>query len=57
MGMLVRHAFEHANTFNQAIKILANEKVAVLGYITVAGVKDYEGMIISRDHDSFAHLQ
>jgi len=56
MGMLIRHGFEEANTFQQAVKIFSNTKTCVLGYITMAGVKGYEGMIISRDHDGFAHL-
>lgn len=52
----IRETFERCDTFECAQVYLSETPIIAVGYIIIAGVKDYEGVIISRNRFSIAHL-
>jgi len=50
ISWLIREALTTCDTFTCAVDILATTPIIAPGYIILAGTKEYEGMVISRDH-------
>jgi len=49
VGWMIRIAVEKANDYQDVIKLLSNTHTVSGSYITIAGMKPYEGTILTRD--------
>lgn len=56
ISWVIREALETCDTFDCARVYLSQTPIIADGYIILAGLKDYEGMIISRNRFSVAHV-
>jgi hypothetical protein len=55
ISWIVREALESCDDYDCAYNHLKTTEINALGYIILAGTKDDEGVIISRDRDGAAH--
>ena len=55
ISWLIRSTFETCDNYECAYKKLGHEKICALGYIILAGTKNDEGVVISRNRVGAAH--
>lgn len=55
ISWLIRSTFETCDDYECAYQKLGHEKICALGYIILAGVKDEEGVVVSRSRYGIAH--
>lgn len=55
ISWLIRKTLENCDDFDCAYVNLKHEPINALGYITLAGLKDEEGVIFTRNHLGSAH--
>jgi N-acylethanolamine-hydrolysing acid amidase len=55
ISWLIRKTLENCPDYDCAYKNLANQEINALGYIILAGVKENEGVVISRNRNGPAH--
>ena len=53
--MLLRRTLEECNNYTCALGMLQNEVMCAPGYFILAGTKDFEGVVISRDQTGLAN--
>jgi len=56
ISWLIRDTFTVCDTFECAYSMLSTMPIIADGYIILAGLKDYEGAIISRNRAGIAHV-
>jgi N-acylethanolamine-hydrolysing acid amidase len=57
ISWITRDALIECNDWECAINKLSSSSIIAPGYLIVAGVKDYEGAVISRDRFGPAHTE
>lgn len=55
ISWMIRDTLEACDDYDCAYKNLKNRKINALGYLTIAGTKDDEGVVISRARFGTAH--
>ena len=56
ISWIIRETLTECNTFDCAYNKLSTDSVIAPGYIILAGTKDYEGVIITRNRFDAAHV-
>jgi hypothetical protein len=57
ISWITRDALTNCDTFECALSYFVSTPIIAPGYLTIAGVKNYEGAIISRDKFGAAHIE
>jgi len=57
ISWLIREALTKCGSYECAVSMLTSEPIIAPGYIILAGTKEYEGMVISRNHFGPAHIE
>jgi len=57
ISWITRDALTNCDNFECALSYFVSTPIIAPGYLTVAGVKNYEGAIISRDKFGAAHIE
>lgn len=56
ISWVIRDCLIQCDTFDCAKQLLSDTTIVAPGYITLAGTKGYEGVVISRDRMKPAHV-
>ena len=56
ISWVIRQSFEKCGDFECAKEYLSRTPIIAPGYITIAGIKENEGVVITRDRLNVAHI-